>query len=95
MGHLNSFSASGGGNLDKNISKIQMPEGLPGGMFKLRFHWYITDRKGECNILCLALSNRTRFFDTTCFSQASLFNGHTTEICVLVKRETCKRKARI
>ena len=39
MGHLNSFSASGGGNLNKNFPKIQMPEGLPGGMFKLRFDW--------------------------------------------------------
>ena len=35
MGHLNSFSASGGGNLNKNFPKIQMPGG--GGMFKLRF----------------------------------------------------------
>ena len=25
MGHLNSFSASGGGNLNKNFPKIQMP----------------------------------------------------------------------
>ena len=31
MGHLNSFSASGGGNLNKNFPKIQMPRGLPGG----------------------------------------------------------------
>ena len=31
MGHLNSFSASGGGNLNKNVPKIQMPGGLPGG----------------------------------------------------------------
>ena len=44
MGHLNSFSASGGGNLNKNFPKIQMPGGLPGGvMLKLRFDWYITD----------------------------------------------------
>ena len=38
MGHLNSFSASGGGNLNINFPKIQMPGGLPGGrggMFKL------------------------------------------------------------
>ena len=27
MGHLNSFSASGGGNLNKNFQKIQMPGG--------------------------------------------------------------------
>ena len=41
-GHLNSFSASGGGNLNKNFPKIQMPGGLPGGvMLKLRFDWYI------------------------------------------------------
>ena len=38
MGHLNSFSASGRGNLNKNFPKIQMPL----GMFKLRFDWYIT-----------------------------------------------------
>ena len=25
MGHLNSFSASGGGSLNKNFLKIQMP----------------------------------------------------------------------
>ena len=31
MGHLNSFSASGGGNSNKNFPKIQMPGGLPGG----------------------------------------------------------------
>ena len=31
MGHLNSFSASGVGNLNKNLPKIQMPGGLPGG----------------------------------------------------------------
>ena len=31
MGHLNSFSASGGGNLTKNFPKIQMPGGCPGG----------------------------------------------------------------
>ena len=44
MGHLNSFSASGGGNLNKtkNFPKIEMPGGCPGGMFKLRFDWYIT-----------------------------------------------------
>ena len=42
MGHLNSLSASGGGNLNKNFPKIQMPGGLPGGrMLKLRFDWYI------------------------------------------------------
>ena len=35
MGHLNSFSVLGGGNLNKNFPKIQMPSGLPGGMFKL------------------------------------------------------------
>ena len=33
MGHLNSFLASGGGNLNKNFSKIQMSGGLPGRGF--------------------------------------------------------------
>ena len=42
MGHLNSFSATGGGNLNKNFPKNQMPGGLPGGMFKFRFDWYVT-----------------------------------------------------
>ena len=42
MGHLNSFSAPGGGDLNKNFPKIQMQGGLPGGMFKLRFDWYIS-----------------------------------------------------
>ena len=46
MGHVNSFLASGGGNLNKNFPKIQMPGGLPGGrMLKLRFDWYIRPRK--------------------------------------------------
>ena len=31
MGHLNSFSASGGGNLNKNFPKIQMPWGVVWG----------------------------------------------------------------
>ena len=47
MGHLNSFSASGGGNLNKNFPKIQMPGGLLGGMFKLRFDGYITRREAD------------------------------------------------
>ena len=31
MGHLNSFSASGGWNLNKNFPKIQIPGELPEG----------------------------------------------------------------
>ena len=31
MGHLNSFSASGGGNLNKNFAKKSNAPGLPGG----------------------------------------------------------------
>ena len=31
MGHLNSFLARGGGNLNKNSPKIQISGGLPGG----------------------------------------------------------------
>ena len=43
MGHLKSFSASGVGNLNKNFPKIQMPGGVArGGMFELRFDWYIS-----------------------------------------------------
>ena len=52
MGHLNSFSASGGGNLNKNFSKNTNARGLPGGgMLKLRFDWYITGRKPEILVL--------------------------------------------
>ena len=40
-GHLNSYLARGGGNLNTNFPKIQMPGGLSGGLLKLRFHWYI------------------------------------------------------
>ena len=53
MGHLNSFSASGGGNLNKNFPKIQMPGGLPGwGMLKLRFDWYIKSQKFVYSLTC-------------------------------------------
>ena len=56
MGHLNSFSASRGGNFNKNFPKIQMPGGL--GMFtcKLRFDWYIS------------LRHSTRLFNNNVFS---------------------------
>ena len=36
--HLNSYLALGGGNLNTNFPKIQMPPGL----LKLRFDWYIS-----------------------------------------------------
>ena len=42
MGHLNNVLASGGENLKKNFPKTQMPGGLPGGMFKLRFDRCLT-----------------------------------------------------
>ena len=42
---MNSFSALGGRDLNKNFPKIQMHRGLPGrGMLKLRFDWYINCR---------------------------------------------------
>ena len=31
----------GRGDFNKNFPEIQMPVGLAGGMFKLRFDWYI------------------------------------------------------
>ena len=47
MGHLNSFSASGGGNFPKIFQKFKCPGGCPGGgMFKLRFDWYIRKSEG-------------------------------------------------
>ena len=46
MGHLNSFSALGGGNLNKNFAKNTNARGLPGGeMLKLRFDWCINGNK--------------------------------------------------
>ena len=42
MGHLNSFSASGVGNLNENFQKIQMPGGLPGGQGCLSFDLTVT-----------------------------------------------------
>ena len=41
-GTFEQFFGFGRGNLNKNIPKTQMPGGLPGGIFKLRFDWYIT-----------------------------------------------------
>ena len=52
LGHLNSFSASGGGNLNKNFAKNSNARGLPGGgMLKLRFDWYII---AYCQLLMFA-----------------------------------------
>ena len=44
MGHLNSFSASGGGEFEQKFCKNSNARGLPrgGGMLKLRFDWYIS-----------------------------------------------------
>ena len=70
MGHLNSFSASGGGSLNKNFPKIQMPGGLPGrGMLKLRFSdWYIIHTN---HILCTNQINLHRLLHviSSCSSQ--------------------------
>ena len=49
MVHLNSFSASGVGNLNKNFPKIQMPGGLPGGGGCLSFD--LTDTIDIYNLL--------------------------------------------
>ena len=43
MGHLNSFLASGGGNLNKNFPKVQMPDDRiagadPGEVKQVNFH---------------------------------------------------------
>ena len=39
MAYLNSYLARGGGNLNTNLTKIQMPGW---GMLELRFDWYIS-----------------------------------------------------
>ena len=42
MGHLNSFSASEGGEFEQKLSKNSNARGVAReGMFKLRFDWYI------------------------------------------------------
>ena len=67
MGHLNSFLAQGGGNLNKNFPKIQMPGGLlgGGGMLKLRFDWYImlttmVTSNNSCSFLLVSMMNSSR-----------------------------------
>ena len=48
MGHLNGILARVEGNLNDNFQKSQMAGGLPGGgggMLKLRFDQYISERK--------------------------------------------------
>ena len=47
MEHLNSFSGSGGWNLNKNFAKNTNARGLPGGggRLKLRFDWYIRKKR--------------------------------------------------
>ena len=60
MGHFNSFSSSGGRNLNKTFPKIQMPGGLPGwggGMLKLRFDWYITTASSKTKTPALQASD--------------------------------------
>ena len=47
VGHLNNFSGQGGGDLNKSVPKIQIPWGLPGGILKLRFDWYIKTRNTQ------------------------------------------------
>ena len=44
MGHLNGILARVGGNLNNDFQKSQMPGGLPGGMLKLRFDRYISNK---------------------------------------------------
>ena len=66
VGHLKSFSASGGRNLTKNFPKIQMLGGCPGGMLKLRFDWYIRSstarRSGTSVLLRWSLQKLTSIF---------------------------------
>ena len=52
-GHLNSFSASGGGEFEQNFSKNSNARGVAGGMFKLRFDWYIRTRQITLHVICI------------------------------------------
>ena len=48
MRHLSFLAGRGGGeHINKHFPKIQMPGGLPGGMLKLQFHWYIIFKVGN------------------------------------------------
>ena len=56
VGHLNSILARGGGNLNNNFQKSQMPAGLTGGgMLKLWFNRYISATPNSHNgdALCI------------------------------------------
>ena len=77
MGHLNSFSALGGGNIwTKIFQKFKCPGGCPGGMFKLRFDWYISKR---CNYLELLIKSEELI--TICgWNIFGWFNHHASKI---------------
>ena len=55
MGHLNSFSASGGGNFPTIFQKYKCPGVTRGGMLKLRFDWYITCKRLKIAWVTLSL----------------------------------------
>ena len=90
MGYLNSFLASGGGNLNKNFPKIQMPGGLPGGMFKLRFDWYITKRRnGIFEYLAIIKSEIMRLVTLSNVNSETL-TLITVNSCVLIYITCCE-----
>ena len=61
VGHLNGFLAGGGGNLNTNFSKIQVPGMLPWeGMLKLRFDWCINIKGTGIPILTRNRNNLSR-----------------------------------
>ena len=65
MGHLNSFSASGGGNFPKIFQKFKYPGGCPGGMLKLRFDWYIRTVKRAPTVFLIEIFGGWLYFVST------------------------------
>ena len=61
-GAFEQLSGLGRGNLNKNFPIIQMPWGLPGGMFKLRFDWYITSRGSK--VLLNVVKSKFRIYSS-------------------------------
>ena len=57
MGHLKSFSTSGGGKWTKIFQKFK----CPGGMYKLRFDWYISVERVDCDLVNVVSSNLSAF----------------------------------
>ena len=64
VGHLNGILAWVGGNLNNIFKKVKCPGGCPGGMLKLRFDRYITNRTAIKILRLRYLPNRLGWSST-------------------------------